>query len=719
MKIRFLFFLLLLSAAGTGAQTTIQGKVTDKSGEPLFGVSIWCNGATQAGTASGFSGEYQLEMPAGCDSLHFAYIGYTARQLSLTDLQNLQFTVRLEDQAHMLDEVSIRADDPISDKFSVVKLEKLEIYRSPVSAGDPLKAITALPSSTNADETADPVLRGSSSDRSRVMLNGVPLRSPVRNGQINGLGNFSLLNSEMIRHLYVYASNPPLTFGNSSAGLVEVETNLELEKNQLQLSAGLAGGGFFLSQKTGGKNFLQAYGNFQFSDAFLGLNKANMPQLIDFGTQDGGLHLKINTGKRSYFQSFSYAIGESYEARSNLFAYDGVIDAGKKRFFTVNNWTRNFENGRLRLSALLDKSDQRFAFGNLRSEVKNTTDYYAADYRLFLSSKFSLQTGLQYNRWKYDLNNRQSQYYYAVAPEAPSILQDTLLLQHNLEGYTYLNYDINSRWNVSAGLRCNVPVFAREQFYWSRQLSVKFEPDTRHRFLLGGGVYHNYSTPNFISPSIDLLNSRQAALDYYYTAKHFQLSGAVFYKRESGRYLEADFFSFDRIRTYGAELMLRKKMFRYFELTLSNTFLDQEIETADGERYPGANGFRYFTKMLLQFEHSSIVTAGLTYIFRPGKLYTPVTGSIYQQEISAYEPQFAPVLNSFRFNDYRNLSFSANRYFPMGRNAVVVFASVTNLFNRNNEAVDRYNTDYSRRHFDYYQLRTIYFGGVVMLGGRK
>lgn len=711
-----LLWLCLLQVTFGNTQNTIKGQVFDKSGAPLFGVSITCT-AGNVGTASDFSGFFQLQVPPACDTLCFAYIGFQRVCLTLSDLQRQNFQVRLEDQTHTLSEVSIRADDPISDKFSVVKLDKLEIYRNPVSAGDPLKAITILPASTNADETADPALRGSSSDRSRVVLNGVPIRSPVRNGQVNGLGNFSLFNNEIIHKLYVYASNPPLTFGNASAGLVEVETNKELEESQLQVSASLASTGAFLSKKAKNENFFQVYGNYQFADGFLGLNRANMPNLIDFGTVDGGLHWKVKIGKKSYFHSFSYAIDESYKARSNLFSYDGVIDAGKTRFFTINNWNVVFEKSQLRLSTLLDKSDQQFLFGNLKSDLNNTTTYYAADYRLFLPDNLNVQVGTNYNSWKYDLDSYLSRYYYALAPTAPTVRQDTVLQKHNWETYAYVSRDFR-RWSVSVGLRCNLPVFEGDLFYVSRQLSVKYEPDAHHRFLLSGGKYHNYSTPSLIQPSIHLLNSDQAALDYYFTGKNFQLSGAVFYKKESGQYVESDLFRFDQVNTFGLELMLKKKMFRYFEGSVSNTFLDQEISNGESS-YRSASDFKYFIKISLQYENASIFTAGLTYITRPGRFYTPIVGSAYQPELSVYEPVFDSGLNTGQYGAYQNLSFSSSRYFPMRRNALVVFLSVSNILNRKNPASDRYNADYSVRGFDYYQLRTVYFGGVVMFGLNK
>ena len=717
IKIISLLSVFLLHLNWVHTQNTIQGKVSEKSGEPLFGVSVVCNGSTSAGAATDFSGIFKLELPATCDSLCFAYIGFRPICMSVSDLRATNFQVVLLDQARVLDEVFIRANDPISDKFSVVKLEKLEIYLNPIAAGDPLKAITALPASTNADETADPALRGSASDRSRVVLNGVPIRSPVRNGQVNGLGNFSLFNNEIVQKLYVYASNPPLTFGNSSAGLVEIETNKELDASQLQVSAGLASVGAFLSKKFKNDNFLQVYSNYQFADGFLGLNKANLPQLIDFGTTDAGFNLKIKTGKRSYFNSFSYGIKESYAAMNNLFAYEAVIDAGKTRFFSINNWNVMFGKGLLRFSSLIDESKQKFTFGNLKSDLDNHTRYYAVDYRLFLPRGLNVQFGTNYNGWKYNVNNRLSEYYYAIAPSAPSYRQDTVLTTHNWEAYAYASFDVHRKLNISAGLRSNIPVFEKDAYYLSRQLSIKYEPNASNRILLSGGRYYNYSTPSFIDPSIHLLNSDQLALDYNLNLKNFQLSSAVFYKKESGNYLESDFFRFDQVKTFGVELMLKKKLFRYFEMAVSNTFLDQHIGAGDLE-YRSASDFNYFTKFFLQYENASVITAGLTYIARPGKYYTPIVGSGFRQEIPAYEPVFDNSLNTGQYNAYQNLSFSSSRYFPMGRNSLVAFLSVTNILNRKNQGSDRYNIDYSVRSFDYYQLRTIYFGCVVMFGLR-
>ena len=209
-------------------------------------------------------------------------------------------------KTNILNEIILVAKNPISEKFSVTKVEKLDIYFNPVSNGDPLKAITILPSSTNIEETANPTLRGGSADRSRVYINGSPILNPVRNGQDNGLGNFSLLNTEIIDKQYVYASNPPLTYGNSSAGIVEIETNKNLKINNIQISTALSNIGFLVNKDLSKDVFFQLYANNQFSDAFIKLNKKGLPYLNKFESQDIGLNSRLNINKNLSFNTFNY-----------------------------------------------------------------------------------------------------------------------------------------------------------------------------------------------------------------------------------------------------------------------------------------------------------------------------------------------------------------------------------------------------------------------------
>src|SRR5664280_233053 len=280
-------------------QSLLKGVVKDRNGDAVFAANVYLKNNPQKGIVTDLDGNFSLAVNNDTDTLIVSFIGYKQTKIPLHSIKINEFlTVALKEDSKTLAEVFITSQDPISEKFSVVKLGKLNIYLNPVSQGDPLKAITLLPASTTTDESANPSLRGSSADRTRVVLNNVPIYNPVRNSQINGIGNFSIFNTEIIHEQYVYASNPPLTYGNTSAGLIEIETINELPSNQLQLSGSLASVGAFLSQKIKSKSFVQVFGNAQFSDAFIGANKTSMTRLNSFFSRDLGVNFHSNIGKR-------------------------------------------------------------------------------------------------------------------------------------------------------------------------------------------------------------------------------------------------------------------------------------------------------------------------------------------------------------------------------------------------------------------------------------
>jgi hypothetical protein len=317
MRVILIVLFLSVLVNNSSSQEYIKGRVVDNNNTPLFAANIYFKNNISSGAVSDFNGEFTLLFTSISihDTLIISHLSYKQKKIYAKDIDTNEYLIiSLEDNIILLDGVMITARNPVSENFSVTKIDRLGIYLNPVSSGDPLKAITSMPSSTNTDETANPSLRGSSSDRSLVVLNGVPVLNPVRNSRVDGIGNFSLFNTEIMDKQYVYASNPPLTYGNTTAGLVEIETKKELSNNQIQLSLGLANAGIFASQMLAKESFIQVYGNVQFSDVFLALNKKSLPRVNNFGSTDIGINSFIKLGKNATLNTFNYT---AYPFRSS------------------------------------------------------------------------------------------------------------------------------------------------------------------------------------------------------------------------------------------------------------------------------------------------------------------------------------------------------------------------------------------------------------------
>ncbi len=703
----------ILSAACPALSQKTTGVVTDEQGDPLYAVQVICKSDSSKGALTDLSGKFSLELTGCGDTLCFYYLGFESRCVAVN--MSSKAPIVLRGGVLGLREVVVTAKDPISEKFSVVKLEKLEIYQNPVSAGDPLKAITIVPASTNADETADPALRGSSADRSRVLLNGIPIRNPVRNGQFNGLGNFSLFNTELVEKLYIYASNPPLTFSNTSAGAVDIQTRSELSENEIQVSAGLAAAGVMVQHKLGDIGFMQGFANRQFSDGFLALNPGAARLLHRFGNVDAGLNIRLHSGPKSYFNSYNYAIDEFYNARLNLLAFQDNLSAGKFRAFSANNWVRSLPKGNVGFSYLYDYSNQYFDYGNMQVRQRAFISYYALDYKQFVGNNISFQSGICYNHARHVSNSRLPRSFFNLSDASAVFQWDSTLVLHNPEFYLYANYEGSPQWGATAAYRTGIPLASGQMWYHSYQASFRYRPHAKHSFIVGAGRYHNYSTPGLFVRTFNLLNSTQLALDYELTwNKKLQLAAAVYVKNEGGFQQDNAFLTVGNARSWGLEWAMRSNPAKYIELGLANTFLRRRLFLEDYD-FPAPNSFNYFLKAFFQYNNPALCTAGITLVARPGQFYTPVAGADFDPALNIFVPRFSTELNSAQYDEYINVSLSLSKYIPLGNKSIVVFASVNNLLNRFNPASEWYERDYSQRFFDPYQMRTVYFGVVAML----
>jgi hypothetical protein len=713
MKHCILLILFFISVPAF-SQSLLKGVVKDSDGNAVFAANVYLKNNPQKGIVTDLDGNFSLSVNNRTDTLIVSFIGYNTTRIPLHSVStNEVLNVVLKEDSRTLAEVFITARDPISEKFSVVKLGKLNIYLNPVSQGDPLKAITSLPASTTTDESANPSLRGSSADRTRVILNNVPIYNPVRNSQINGIGNFSIFNPEIINKQYVYASNPPLTYGNTSAGLIEIETINDLPVNQVQLSLSLASVGAFLSQKIKSKSFMQVFGNSQFSAGFIGLNKASMKILNSFFTNDLGVNFHSNIGQRLSFNSFNYFINEGYDVNVEEFTYAGKSLSEKTRVFTVNNLKYNTDNGVLSINSGIDNSLKKFSFGDIISDNRTNQIFTSADYKWFLSENITLQSGVSHDYQRSEFSDSIPVYYYALSPESPNYHADTNIFNHILEAYLYFNWNINDKWTLSSGMRSNIPLNS-QSFYLSSQMGLKYRIDKNQSFLLSGGKYHNYSTPNYYSKKFTLLSSYQFALDYSLEYKNTSLTAATYYKNEKGEQTINFFYSLDNQSTFGIELFLEHSFRKYFRLTFSNTFMNQTGKT-NNTRFKGEKDFNYFLKTSLNYNNPKVFSLTLSYLARPGDYYTPVAFSFFNNQTNLYQPIFSNNINSSQYRAYNRIDVSISRYFKFNKTALITFASLNNILNTKNESRVLYNSDYTETHFDNYALKTIYFGIVWQL----
>ncbi len=691
-------------------ETSLEGRIVDKEGNGIFAASIYLQAHYHIATVSREDGSFCLSFPNDFrnDTLVVSFIGFKTERMALKRfLPGESWTIVLKEDWMALNEVVVAANPEITEEFSLEKLEKLNIYLSPVAAGDPLNALSILPMSTNVSETANPEFRGSAANASQVVLNGINIANPVRNTQMNGMGNFSLFNTELIQHMNVYASNPPLTNGNSLAGLVDIKTTQHLEQNLTQIAASLANVGLLRAQKISENIFFQLYGNLQFSKPYLYLNDTQ-EMLQAFSSQDIGLNLHTNIGK-SDFNYFAYFIDENFEGKEYHHSRKAHSKAEKQRIFSIFNWHHQWEKfhfeanlgqdwdkGEIQLAAQTSALEEVHYQGNLK-------------FKYFLNDKLFLQAGISDEGFQMLCQSEEPAHYWDQRENAPLMKKGLFLEYHLPESFIYLRYR-EDKWIGGLGLRrrfCDKEKCSP----WAYQAQLRYLSENHGSLQLSAGQYYAYVYPLLEDPRINMQQSRQLVLEYKYHSDYSRVSAALFLKQEKGEgyigHLREYIPGTRNVR--GAEFSFEQQ-WEALKLSASYTYLNAKEIWKDSV-YSAHNDLPYFLKIQASHTNERFFTIACSAMFRPGLRYTPVNKGIFHEETESFRPVFGGY-NSRRMKSYQRFDVSMNKVFVLPKEKMMVtFLSLSNIFNHHNQTGIVYSKDYSREIASCpMQLYSIYFG---------
>ncbi len=234
---------------------TIKGSVKDASGQPLIGVTVGIKGTT-TGTQTDINGKFTINANVG-DVLVFTYIGFTKKEVVVTDATNL--VVELLGDAKSLNEVVVTA-------LGVKRSEKSITYASQQVAGSELTnvqtdnlvnslsgkiaGLTISPSASGIGGSSKVLLRGNRSldgnNQPLYVIDGVPIsNSGSAMGQPNdayggnpeggdGIGN---LNPEDIESITTLKGGPAAAlYGSGAANGVIIITTKKGKAGKMQIN---------------------------------------------------------------------------------------------------------------------------------------------------------------------------------------------------------------------------------------------------------------------------------------------------------------------------------------------------------------------------------------------------------------------------------------------------------------------------------------------------
>lgn len=705
--------LALLLCAYSNAQS-ITGKVTDYDGNPLWAVNLTSPNGGHNLAISDIDGTFSFDRRklANDDTILFSCIGYHSEALSLDALGSGHLAIRLREKTTALGEVVVR-DAPIAKEFSVKELKSLDIYMNPAASADPLKAVSLLPYATNTSENASPEIRGSDGSRTLVYVNEVPVYRPVRNTQLNGIGHFSLLNADLLSNLTVYAANPPLKYGNTTAGLVDVQTLKRADdKWRLKLSMSLANFGGIYSQqiKDDAESFIVAYGNTQLSGAYLGINCASFSHVEDFRTYDVGVNWRQQLSKHLSVSIFSYANTERYSAQDALFNYLGDVSSSARRNFNIANINLNFLGLYSTINYGHNISETYFSFGNYSIAQKDLQHYASLNVKSSIGSLVTIQGGTSHDHSVSQFDNRNPVTFYAIRQDDAMYAFSTKPTANITEAYLYAKLNVRN-FIVGAGVRKNI-AYRGQANYLSFQANARWDVGKGRHITISAGRYNGYSLPNYLVTRFTRIVSKQAELAYYSNHNHVSWSTSLYCRCDSqSRYFQDIGEARDtRIDTYGAEFSVECSV-RAFQLSASYSFLHSDIDRGTGW-HTAENSMKYMVKSQLNYYNNDLLNASINFVARPGLRYTPVATSSFDNSVGTFRPAYGSFLSA-RYGSYASVDFAVNKIVPIRRTRCTFYAMCTNALGRKNQEKIVYNEDYASHSFWTFQGRVFYFGVTI------
>ncbi|MFK7951599.1 MAG: carboxypeptidase-like regulatory domain-containing protein [Ekhidna sp.] len=687
-------FLSLLIVFTSFSQSEIRGKVVDSElRDGLLGAHVYFMKNWRVGTITEMDGSFSLPIDPQYpnDSLIISFIGFEEMVVAAKD----GLTIVLKSIQIDAGEVVITAEPLIAEEFKYIKIKKLDVYTNPAAKADPILAVNSLPSATTTDESANISLRGSSPLETGTFLNNVPIYDAVRYSQLNGIGTFSIFNTAIIKDLAVFSGNPPLEFGNTTAGAISLTTDdYILDGNSNSLILSLANIGFSREQKLNKKQSLKLFTNWQPSAAIKAINSKALESIKSFNSGDFGAYWYGGKEKLTW-KVLSYSLLENYQFNYQHPSYQGTFEQTKKRSFLVSSLTLHTTGGEFSINNGLSISDANYGYSKINIDVIKK-DFFGGINFLESNTQWSFKSGISYDYRTSTSNGNYHEFYYAQDTIHPTLNFDGEEKATTFDGFVYLKYYLSEKWALGSGLRKNIPINGQRN-YLSRQLNLAFN-DSHWTLILGGGKYFKHGLIENTGEAFSAV-SDQVSVDVKYTKPRYSLALSLFDKDNSLDGMD--------YKARGAELFAEYKIGQKLNGSSSFTWLDASNKnSSDNFQYD----LSYFIRSNLAYNPGKFWTIEGTFISREGVPSSLVSSASFDSDLAVYEPTS---FESKRLNNYANLSLSLSKIFSISEKLnVIAFCSLNNVFDKKNERGFNYNFDYSTVSTTYYSRRTGYVGAI-------
>ena len=242
-SILFVFFLMVTQVA-IGQSFTLQGKVSDKDGNPIELASVMV--VSQGKLAmTNLKGEFHIQLhSADSVKVRFSMIGYKSKERVLRRPQGKQtLLIQLLDDNEM-QEVVVEGKTKQHGTTEELDVEKMK--QGPSASGNAVEEMvqTQAGVSTHSELSSQYNVRGGTFDENSVYINNIEVYRPflVRSGQQEGL---SIINPDMVQSVGFSTGGFEAKYGDKMSSALDI-TYKRPKRTEASLTASLLGASAYL-----------------------------------------------------------------------------------------------------------------------------------------------------------------------------------------------------------------------------------------------------------------------------------------------------------------------------------------------------------------------------------------------------------------------------------------------------------------------------------------
>jgi ferric enterobactin receptor len=211
------------------ASLHIKGKIINsQTTNEVLGYATISISNTSIGTYSDSLGRFDIEIPNQYlnESILVSYLGFEEEVYKISELKDAYIIVSMKNDLFSIDEILIVNNEKpikIENINNAIQLNKSQINNSTsgLMGNDIGRQIQLLPGiSAHEDNSAAIKIRGSNSDETLMVLDGMPIYNAN-----HYYGIFSSINTSYIDSVNLFKNTYPIQYGGKTGGLVELFSN--------------------------------------------------------------------------------------------------------------------------------------------------------------------------------------------------------------------------------------------------------------------------------------------------------------------------------------------------------------------------------------------------------------------------------------------------------------------------------------------------------------